>query len=139
MAPDRPRPEDDHHPANQGRKPLVIRITPPLAAVLGRTDPKERTGEVFDRTNFRKRFDAAVKASGMVDFHFHDLRHTFASWARMSGADLADICDAMGHSSVSVTMRYAHIKPDTQDTAFDRVGDMLQPRKMRRVSRSKAQ
>jgi integrase len=126
-------------PRTKGRKPLVIRITPPLAAVLGRTDPKERTGEVFDRTNFRKRFDAAVKASGMVDFHFHDLRHTFASWARMSGADLADICDAMGHSSVSVTMRYAHIKPDTQDTAFDRVGDMLQPRKMRRVSRSKAQ
>lgn len=126
-------------PRTKGRKPLVIRISPPLAAVLGRTLPEKRKGRVFDRTNFRKRWEAAVKGVGMVDFHFHDLRHTFASWARMNGADLADICDAMGHSTVAVTMRYAHIKPDTRDTAFDRVGDMLQPRKTRRVSQSKSQ
>lgn len=125
-------------PRSKGRKPLLVRITPPLAAVLGRTPPKERKGRVFDRTNFRRRWEAAVKAAGMVDFHFHDLRHTFASWARMNGADLADICEAMGHSTVAVTMRYAHIKPDARDTAFDRVGDMLQPRKTRRVSQSKA-
>lgn len=126
-------------PRTKGKKPLVIRITRPLAAVLGRTPPDEREGRVFDRTNFRKRWEAAVKAAGMVDFHFHDLRHTFASWARMNGADLADICEAMGHSTVAVTMRYAHIKPDSRDTAFDRVGDMLQPRKTRRMSHSKAQ
>ncbi|PNU02485.1 tyrosine-type recombinase/integrase [Novosphingobium guangzhouense] len=126
-------------PRTKGRKPLAVRISPPLAAVLGRTAPKDRIGKVFDATNFRKRFAAAVKAAGLVDFHFHDLRHTFASWARMSGADLADICDALGHSTVAVTMRYAHIKPDAKDTAFDRVGAMLQPRKTRRVSHSKAQ
>jgi len=121
-------------PRTKGRKPLAVRITPPLAAVLGRTPPKERTGRVFDTTNFRKRFEAAVKTAGMVDFHFHDLRHTFASWARMNGADLSDICDALGHSTVAVTMRYAHIKPDTRDTAFDRVGEMLQPRKRARAA-----
>lgn len=126
-------------PRTKGKKPLVIRITGPLAAVLGRTPPDAREGRVFDRTNFRKRWEAAVKAAGLVDFHFHDLRHTFASWARMNGADLADICEALGHSTVAVTMRYAHIKPDTRDTAFDRVGDMLQPRKTRRVAQSKAQ
>lgn len=126
-------------PRTKGKKPLAIRITAPLAAVLGRTLPPERTGRVFDATNFRKRWEAARKAAGLVDFRFHDLRHTFASWARMNGADLADICDAMGHSTVSVTMRYAHIKPDERDTAFDRVGDMLQPRKKARVSQSLAQ
>jgi hypothetical protein len=66
---------------------------------------------VFDWTNFRKRWEAAVKAAGLVDFHFHDLRHTFASWARMNRADLADISEALDHSTVAVTMRYAHIKP----------------------------
>lgn len=126
-------------PRTKGRKPLVIRITGPLAAVLGRVPPAEREGKVFDCTNFRKRWEAARDAAGLVDFHFHDLRHTFASWARMNGADLADICEAMGHSTVAVTMRYAHIKPDERDTAFDRVGDMLQPRKARRVAQSKAQ
>ena len=126
-------------PRSKGKKPMVIRITPPLAAVLGRTAPENRKGPVFVWTNFRKRWEAAVKAAGLVDFHFHDLRHTFASWARMNGADLADICDAMYHSTVSVTMRYAHIKPDGRDTAFDKVGDMLLPRKTKRVSQSKAQ
>jgi integrase len=118
---------------------MIIRITPPLAAVLGRTLPAARKGPVFDWTNFRKRWEAARKAADMIDFRFHDLRHTFASWARMNGADLADICEAMYHSTVAVTMRYAHIKADGRDTAFDRVGDMLQPRKTRRVSQSRAQ
>lgn len=126
-------------PRSKGKKPMIIRITPPLAAVLGRTPPSERKGPVFDWTNFRKRWDAAVKDAGLVDFHFHDLRHTFASWARQAGADLADICEAMYHSTVAVTMRYAHIKPDNRDTAFDRVADMLQPRKTRRASQSVAQ
>lgn len=126
-------------PRTKGKKPLAVRISPPLAAALGRTPPELRKGKVFETTNFRKRWEAAVKAAGLVDFHFHDLRHTFASWARMNGADLADICEAMGHSTVAVTMRYAHIKPDSRDTAFDRVGDMLQPRKIGRRSHSKAQ
>lgn len=126
-------------PRTKGKKPIAVRITPPLAAALGRTPPGQRKGRVFATTNFRKRWEAAVAASGLVDFHFHDLRHTFASWARMNGADLADICEAMAHSTVAVTMRYAHIKPDSRDTAFDRVGEMLQPRKTRRVSQSKTQ
>lgn len=125
-------------PRTKGKKPLSIRITPPLAAVLGRTPPEKRKGKVFATTNFRKRWDAAVKAAELEDFKFHDLRHTFASWARMGGADLADICEAMGHSTVAVTMRYAHVKPDSRDTAFDRVGDMLQPRKTARRSQRKA-
>ena len=124
---------------SKGKKPMIIRVTPPLAAVLGRTAPADRKGPVFDWTNFRKRWEAARKTAEVVDFRFHDLRHTFASWARMNGADLADICEAMYHSTVAVTMRYAHIKPDSRDTAFDRVGDMLRPRKTRRVSQSVAQ
>lgn len=126
-------------PRTKGRKPLAIRITPPLSAVLGRTAPDKRKGRVFDATNFRKRWAAAIKLAEMVDFKFHDLRHTFASWARMNGSDLADICEAMGHSTVAVTMRYAHIKPDARDTAFDRVGDMLQPRKTKRLAHSMTQ
>lgn len=124
---------------SKGRKPLMIRISPALAAVLGRTAPDKRKGPVFDRTNFRKRWEAAVKATELVNFKFHDLRHTFASWARMAGADLADICEAMGHSTVAVTMRYAHVKPDSRDTAFDRVGEMLQPRKAGRMSQNASQ
>lgn len=108
-------------PHTKGDKPHMVQIAPVLRAELGRTPPKARKGKVFDTTNFRKRWEAALKAAEMEDFRFHDLRHTFASWARQNGADIADICDALNHSSVSVTMRYAHIKPEESTTAFDRV------------------
>lgn len=106
-------------------KPGAVRIAPPLRAALALTKPEKRQGMVFETLNFRRRWDAAVKAAGLTDFHFHDLRHTFASWARQNGADLADICDALMHSSVSVTMRYAHIRPGEHITAFDRVAALL--------------
>lgn len=109
----------------KGGKPGAVRIAPPLRATLARTKPKDRKGKVFETRNFRRRWAAAIKAADMTDFHFHDLRHTFASWARQNGADLADICEALFHSSVSVTMRYAHIRPGQDKTAFDRVSDLL--------------
>lgn len=114
-------------PVTKGGKPHMVKIVPALRAELGRTDPKHRRGKVFDTTNFRKRWHAALTAANMTDFRFHDLRHTFASWARQNGADLADICDALNHSNVSVTMRYAHIKPNSKTTAFDRVGALFGP------------
>jgi len=103
----------------KGDKLHSIRITPEVRAMLA-TDTA-RKGRVFDVTNFRGRWTKAVAAAALDDFRFHDLRHTFASWARMAGADLADICEALGHSDVSVTMRYAHIEPLEHRTAFDRV------------------
>ena len=94
-------------------------MSAPARAII--SADKVRKGQVFDTTNFRKRWYAAVADSRLEDFRFHDLRHTFASWARQSGADIADICEALGHSNIAVTMKYAHIKADEHITAFDRV------------------
>lgn len=105
----------------KGGEEFVARISPALMAVLSTTPPDKRKGKVFDTTNFRRRWDAALKAAKIENFKFHDLRHTFASWARQAGADIADVSDALGHSSISMTMRYAHVKPDEAVTAFDRV------------------
>lgn len=107
----------------KGNKRRVKRITPALMAVLS-TMPK-RTGKVFDLTNFKRRWHEALEAAGIEDFRFHDLRHTFASWARQAGADLADICEDLDHSNISMTLRYAHIKPDDTVTAADRVSAKL--------------
>ncbi|WP_103727613.1 site-specific integrase [Novosphingobium sp. HII-3] len=107
----------------KGNKRHTVRMTAEVRAMLAMDT--HRVGAVFDTVNFRKRWDRAVKLSGLDDLHFHDLRHTFASWARMAGADLADICDALAHSSVAVTMRYAHIEPAHHETAFDRVSSRV--------------
>lgn len=105
----------------KGGKLHTVKLTSEWRAALSTVKPEARKGAVFNRTNFRRRWQGAIKHAGIEDFRFHDLRHTFASWARLNGADLADICEALGHSSVSVTMRYAHIEPTTHKTAFDRV------------------
>lgn len=100
-----------------------IRMTGAVRAALATLPHRE--GDVFDTRNFRKRWQAAVKKAELHDFRFHDLRHTFASWARMAGADIADICDALGHSSITVTMRYAHIEPEHHISAFDRISERV--------------
>lgn len=100
-----------------------VRITPYLAAAL--SVMPERRGKVFDTTNFEKRWRAAVRDARLDNMRFHDLRHTFASWARQNGADIADVKEALGHSDIAMTMRYAHIKPDAETTAFDKVSAAL--------------
>lgn len=109
----------------KGNKAHTVRIAPALMAALSTTAVDRRKGKVFDTTGFRYRWYKAVLDAKLDDFRFHDLRHTFASWARQAGADIADICEALNHSSISMTMRYAHIKPDTHLTAFDRVSAVL--------------
>lgn len=109
----------------KANKALNIRIGAALMAALSTIPPEKRRGKPFVWTGFRRRWEKALKDSGVEDFRFHDLRHTFASWARQAGADIADICDALGHASISMTMRYAHIKPDEHLTAFDRVSAVL--------------
>jgi site-specific recombinase XerD len=60
-----------------------------------------------------KRFDKAWKTAlnkaGITDFHFHDLRHTFCSNLILSGSDLKDAKDMIGHSDLSMTDRYSHL------------------------------
>jgi integrase len=69
----------------------------------------DEAGNKFKDT--RKRFEAACKRMGLLDFHFHDLRHTFASWLVMSGVPLATVSELLGHKSITMTMRYAHLSP----------------------------
>lgn len=64
---------------------------------------------VFDRTNWRKHWEAARKAAGITNFRWHDLRHTHATWLRQGGAPLEIVARSLGHSTIAVTQRYAHV------------------------------
>ena len=64
---------------------------------------------VFNRKNWRKIFEAAVKRAGLEDFHWHDLRHTHATWLRQRAAKLDVVQRSLGHASVTTTQRYAHV------------------------------
>jgi integrase len=47
----------------------------------------------------------------IVDFRFHDLRHTAASWLRMSGADIHTVAQLLGHKDLRMAARYQHLSP----------------------------
>lgn len=57
-------------------------------------------------------FRKAVKSAGLEDFRIHDLRHTFASWLVSEGVELVKVRDLLGHTSISMTERYAHLMPN---------------------------
>ncbi|MGI6458542.1 MAG: tyrosine-type recombinase/integrase [Candidatus Hydrogenedentales bacterium] len=52
---------------------------------------------------------AALKRAGIDDFRFHDLRHTAASYLAMSGATLPEIAAILGHRTLQMVQRYAHL------------------------------
>jgi site-specific recombinase XerD len=57
-------------------------------------------------------FEKAIRKAGLADFHWHDLRHTFASRLTMAGVGLRAVQEALGHKSVAMTVRYSHLAPD---------------------------
>lgn len=66
-------------------------------------------------------FRKALVRAGLSDLHFHDLRHTFASQWMMSGGELYALKDILGHKSIAMTQRYAHLSPAYRRSMVDRM------------------
>lgn len=68
------------------------------------------TGKPY-RPDFDTAWYTALRGAGIENFHFHDLRHTCASYLAMSGVDLLTIKEILGHKDIKMTTRYAHLAP----------------------------
>jgi site-specific recombinase XerD len=70
----------------------------------------------------RKWFRAALREANIRNFHWHDLRHTFASRGIMSGIDLRAMQELLGHSSLAMTEKYAHHSKEHLQRAVEKKG-----------------
>jgi site-specific recombinase XerD len=68
-------------------------------------------------------FEPVIREAAVEGFHWHDLRHTFASRLAMSGVNLRSIQEALGHKGIAMTVRYAHLSPDYQLEAVERLAE----------------
>jgi len=63
--------------------------------------------------NLIKAFNTAKDKASIQNFHFHDLRHTFATRLAQKGVDIYKISKLLGHVSITMTQRYAHHCPES--------------------------
>jgi integrase len=69
-------------------------------------------------------FHRAMRAAGIEEFRFHDLRHTFASHLTIRGVPLETIGALLGHKDPKMTKRYAHLSPTTLKQAVHALQDL---------------
>jgi integrase len=78
----------------------------------------------------KRSFASACRKAGIEAFRFHDLRHTFASELFMIGASLKAVQELLGHASLAMTMRYAHLSHEHLKDSVNLLNDMPSGKQM---------
>ena len=118
---------------SKNQEPRVLILTEPVIAELKRFRAvgealifpgKRRTTRPF--SGFRKHWHKALKQAGIDGLHFHDLRHSCASFLLKEGFSLDQIGQVLGHKSAQTTRRYSHLDVGTKtrmiEETFGKIG-----------------
>jgi len=99
--------------------PEIIRLNSTALGVL--KDIPKKGKYVFNNTNgkrlksIRRSWYTLLTKAEIKDFRFHDLRHSFASYLAMQGANQCKLQDALHHRSLAMTQRYVHPMPSHKE------------------------
>lgn len=81
----------------------VLDMIHPKTAAIGKLFPDVRADYVTQA------FKRATEWASIEDCHFHDLRHTYASWVKMAGEDVHTVAVLLGHKDMRMATRYQHL------------------------------
>jgi integrase len=101
----------------KNKRPRTVPVTGLALTLLRAHAATQRAGVdwLFPRADgqrpvlIEQAWRTARQRAGLVDFRFHDLRHTAASYLAMHGASLLEIAEVLGHKKMDMTRRYAHL------------------------------
>ena len=94
-----------------------IKRRPSVPYVFNEWDEKKNVGKRF--VDVKRSFATACRKAGIRGASPHTLRHTFASHLVMGGTDLTTVSRLLGHKSLTMTLRYAHLAPNHLDKAVN--------------------
>lgn len=125
---------------SKGGKPIMLTLAPPAVRLLTmiQPDPEKRQGDVWTygavpcscahcsspryRGNpirdVKRSFKTAARKVGAPDARIHDLRHSFASWLLAATGDLKLVQEALHHSDIQTTTRYARLLPGRKEAGI---------------------
>lgn len=112
-----------------GGKQHVLPILPDMLVLLANQGPQDK-GAVFRYQgkpigSWTRAWRTALRRAGIVDFRWHDLRHTAASWMVQAGQPLDVVQDVLGHEDIATTRRYAHRDTDAKARAMEAAASRL--------------
>lgn len=70
-------------------------------------------------------FKRCLNEANIKNFRFHDLRHTYASWLAMEGVDMLTLKNILGHKTLMMVDRYAHLSKEHIKAATEKVGKKM--------------
>ena len=107
-------------------KVRVVDVGPDTLALLKQLREKQAQSEPMHPQSPTRYFQKFGQRYGVKDFHPHKLRHSSASIAITSGADVVSVSERLGHSDTAVTLRmYAHANEESIRRAGQTVRDAL--------------
>lgn len=120
-----------HQTKNGERRgvPLAGRALHALTEHAGKND--DRSGFVFPGgrdhrpVDPRKAWNAALVKAKIENFRFHDLRHSAASYLAMNGASPSEIAAVLGHKTLQMVKRYAHVSDDHKADVVRRMNERI--------------
>lgn len=122
-----------------------VPVTDRAADMLRNREPGKASSPVFQNAN-GERFNAVSYSFNLVAdklgfndgldkrnrkerLTFHSLRHTYASWLVKAGTDLYTVQKLLGHTTIAMTERYAHLAPDSLQAAVEKLNQQHRERK----------
>ena len=105
----------------------VINLNTEAVSVLEHWKRQSKTTLLFcngggERLSYLKTAWSRVLRDAEIEmFRWHDLRHTFASNLVMKGVDLNTVRELLGHSDISMTLRYAHLSSEHKAEAVQKL------------------